>query len=222
MTTFPASPRLTKGSIVAMHPTTGVVQGVVAFQYNPESLSRSFTINQGVEEGSADRPKSTTRRARNAPQEAITLEIQLDATDRLEKAEPITVQLGIHPQLAALEMLIYPNSKKVAANMMKADAGVIEVEPIAGPLTVLVWGLKRVVPVTLTSMSITEEAYDIALNPIRAKVSLGLRILNYEDFPWKSLGGKLFFSHHVQKEALAKTGSAIGGTTTVVNIPASF
>jgi Contractile injection system tube protein len=222
MTTFPGSPRLTKGSIIAMHPSTGVVQNVIAFQYNPETLSRSFTISQGVEEGSPDRPKSTTRRARNAPQETITLEIELDATDRLEKADSITVKLGIHPQLAALEMLIYPNSKKVAANMIKAAAGVVEVEPIAGPLTVLVWGLKRVVPVSLNSMSITEEAYDTVLNPIRAKVSLGLRILNYEDFTWNSLGGKLFFSHHVQKEALGKTGAAIGASTTVVNIPASF
>ena len=222
MTTFPGSPRLTKGSLVAMHPTTGIVQKVIAFQYNPETLSRSFTLSQGVEESSSDRPKSITRRTRNAPQETITLEIILDAIDQLEKADPIAVKLGIHPQLAALEMLVYPDSKKVSANMRKADAGVLEVEPIAGPLIVLAWGIKRVVPVVLNSMSITEEAYDVVLNPIQAKISLGLRILNYEDFPWTSLGGKLFFSHHTEKESLSRKKSVTTGKTTVVNIPAAF
>jgi Contractile injection system tube protein len=221
MTTFPGAPRLTKGAIVALHPSTGLIMSVVAFQYNPETLSRSLSIQDPNAE--TKKAKSTTQRSRASPQESIQLEIELDATDELEKANPLAVRLGVHPQLAALEMLVYPTSVKVAANMIKAAVGTVEVAPLASPLTILAWGLKRIVPVQLTSLSITEEAYDATLNPIRAKVSLGLRILNYEDFPWTTLGGKLFFSHHVQKEILGRgVGSTQGAATTIVNIPAAL
>ncbi|MEB3294573.1 MAG: hypothetical protein VKJ24_15560 [Synechococcales bacterium] len=221
MTTFPGSPRLTRGAIVALHAKTGLIRSAVAFQYNPETLSRSLNIQDPIAE--TKKAKTSTQRSRAAPQESIQIEIELDATDQLEKADPLAIRLGIHPQLAALEMLVYPTSTKIAANMIKAAVGTVEVVPLAAPLTILAWGLKRIVPVQLTSLSITEEAYDTTLNPIRAKVSLGLRILNYEDFPWTTIGGKLFFSHHVQKEILGRAiGSGMGAATTIVNIPAAI
>jgi hypothetical protein len=74
-------------------------------------------------------------------------------------------------------------------------------------MTLLVWGKKRVLPIRINDFSITEEAYDVNLNPIRAKISLGFRILNYDDFPWNQLGARLFFTHHQEKEQLASRGS---------------
>src|SRR5829696_7881135 len=83
------------------------------------------------------------------------------------------------------------------------QAGIIEVLAPEAPLTLFVWGPKRVLPVRLTSFSITEQAFDTGLNPIRASVSLSLSVLNYQDLGLLSVGGALFMAHQVAKEAMA-------------------
>jgi hypothetical protein len=103
-------------------------------------------------------------------------------------------------------MLLYPKSALVIANEVLAAAGIIEVIPPEAPLTLFIWGFKRVVPVRLTTFSITEEAFDTGLNPIRAKVNLGLRVLNYQDLGLQSVGGALFMAHQVIKEVMATIG----------------
>ena len=71
-------------------------------------------------------------------------------------------------------------------------------------MTLFVWGPKRALPVKLNEFSITEEAHDMHLNPIRAKVSLGLRVLSYSDLPLTHPGYALFLAHQVTKEAMAR------------------
>ena len=127
----------------------------------------------------------------------------------LKKAESSATQRGLYPALAALEMLLYPKSALVVANEVLARFGMIEVIPPEAPLTMLIWGLKRVLPVRLTQLTITEEAFDPALNPIRAKVSLDLRVLTYQDLGLLSAGGALFMAHQVAKETMA-TISSVG------------
>jgi hypothetical protein len=85
--------------------------------------------------------------------------------------------------------------------------GTIEVIPPVGPFTLLVWGLKRVLPVRLTEFTITEELHDTGLNPIRAKVSLGLRVLTYNDLSITHPGYYVFLTHQIVKETMAKLGS---------------
>jgi hypothetical protein len=139
--------------------------------------------------------------------ETIKLDVEIDATDRMEEGDGLTASLGIHPQLAALEMLLYPKSALVIANTVLMALGTLEVLPPVGPLTLLVWGLKRVLPVRLTEFTITEEAYDPSLNPIRARVSLGLRVLSYNDLSLTNPGYSLFVVHQVAKEVMAVIGS---------------
>jgi hypothetical protein len=93
-----------------------------------------------------------------------------------------------------------------------ADSGALEIAPMEAPLTLFVWSKNRVLPVRVTSLSITEEAFDVALNPIRAKVSLGLRVLTVDDVPFAHKAGGLFMSHLQQKEGLSKrgVGAALG------------
>lgn len=203
MTTFPGSPKLPKGTIVAIDTQTSRVVSTISFQYNPESFSR--TLQPQVVEGDGTNREEALR-LEGAPVETFTLDIEFDATDQLEKADAIAVSLGIYPQLSALEMLIYPSSRTVVANMERANVGMLEIIPMQAPMTLLVWGRSRILPVRLTDFSITEEAYDVNLNPIRAKVSLGLRVLNYDDLPWKSRGAKLFLAHHIQKEVMGLKG----------------
>jgi hypothetical protein len=203
MTTFPNSPKLMKGAIVGVD-LFNPVASVILFQYNPETLTRTLQAQTMGGEGG---DKSEVLRLKGPPVETIKLEVEIDATDQLEKAEGTAVNLGVDPQLSALEMLIYPKSALVIANTALLAAGTIEVIPPAAPFTVFIWGPKRVLPVRLTDFSITEEAHDVNLNPIRAKVSLGLRVLSYNDLPLSHPGYGLFLAHQVVKETMATIGS---------------
>jgi hypothetical protein len=203
MTTFPNSPRLLKGAIVGIDEFNPLAS-VILFQYNPETLTRTL---QAQAMGSEGGDRSEALRLKGAPVESISLEVDIDATDQLERTENTAVSMGVYPQLSALEMLIYPKSALVLANTALLAVGTIEVIPPTSPLTLFIWGPKRVLPVRLTNFSITEEAYDANLNPIRAKVSLSLRVLSYNDLPLSHLGYSLFLSHQVVKEAMATIGS---------------
>ena len=202
MTSFPGSPRLIKGAIIGID-IFNPLASVILFQYNPDTLTRTLQAKMSGEGGD----RSEALRLEGAPEETITLDIEIDATDQLEKADSTAVSMGIYPQLSALEMLIYPKSAVVIANTALLATGTIEtIQPVA-PMTLFIWGPKRVLPVRLTNFSITEEAYDVNLNPIRAKVSLGLRVLSYNDLPLTHPGYYLFLAHQVVKETMATIGS---------------
>jgi hypothetical protein len=203
MSTFPNSPKLQKGALVGLDPLNPVAS-LIVFQYNPDTLTRSLQVQASGGEGGE---RSEAARVTGAPIETINLEVEIDATDQLEKADGQTASLGIYPQLSALEMLVYPKSLHVIANSALLAFGTIEVIPPLAPLTLFVWGSKRVVPVRLTDFSITEEAHDVTLNPIRAKVSLGLRVLSYNDLPLRHPGYSQFLAYQVAKEVLATIGS---------------
>lgn len=207
MTSFPNAPRLVKGGLVQVDPASGTVLGVIALQYNPDSLSRTLQV-QAAPQTPGDR--SQALRLTGPPVETIKVEAEIDATDRLEQPDrnATTAQLGIHPELAALETVVYPKSADVLSNDARARAGTLEIIPMEAPLTLFVWSTSRVVPVRVTDFSVTEEAFDPFLNPIRAKVSLGLRVLSINDLGLDSKGGSLFMAYHRAKEQLA--GRAVG------------
>lgn len=210
MTTFPGSPRLLKGGIVLLDPDTGAVQRVIALQYNPATLHRSLTAKTVGEQGD----RSQALRLLGPPQETYTLEAEIDAADQLEKPEEnqAVVEHGIAPQLAVLETLLYPPSSRLIGNRNLAAAGVLEIAPTESPLTLFVWSRNRVMPVRLTSYSVTEEAFDPRLNPLRAKVSLGFRVLSVDDLGFDHRGGSIYLAYHQQVERLAaqSRGGAVG------------
>ena len=201
MTTFPGSPRLLKGGIVLIDANTGVVQRIISLQYNPDTLSRTLQV-QGTGE-SGDRMEAL--RLKGPPVETIKLEAEIDATDHLEfpRQNSTTAQLGIYPQLAALEVIVYPQSSQLQVNNTMAQMGTLEIAPMESSLSLFIWSKNRILPVRLTEFSITEEAFDTALNPIRAKVSLGMRVLSVNDLGFNHKGGSLFMIYHQQKERLA-------------------
>lgn len=208
MTTFPGSPRLLKGGIVLIDANTGIVQRVIALQYNPVTVSRTLQGQSAGEESA----RSVALRLTGPPVESYKLEAEIDATDQLEFPEEnkTVVEHGILPQLAALETIVYPESAQLLSNNSLAGAGTLEIAPVEGPLTLFVWSKNRVLPVRLTDFSISEEAFDPNLNPIRAKVSLGLRVLNVNDLGFDHRGGNLYMNYHQQLERFA--GMARGGT----------
>src|SRR5215467_12375590 len=191
----PISPRLVKGGIVTLDPDTTALQSVIALQYNPDSLSRTLQI-QAVQ-GAQDGTRVDALRLRGPAVETIKLDAELDATDQLEFPTqcPLAVQYGLQPQLAQLEMLVNPTVETLVADNNMANAGTLEIIPLQQPLTLFVWSKSRVVPVRLTDFSITEESFDPNLNPIRAKVSLGMRVLSIDDFGFSHPGGRLFMTY---------------------------
>jgi hypothetical protein len=200
MTAFPGSPRLVKGGIVLIDQDTSAVQRIITLQYNPDTLSRTLQV-QGVSGEGADR--SEALRLKGPPIETIKLDAEIDATDQLELADPVAAQLGIQPLLSALETIIYPTSIQLQDNNNLAQSGTLEIVPMLAPLSLFVWSKNRILPVRLTDFSITEEAFDPSLNPIRAKVSLGMRVLSVNDLDFNSKGGSLFMMYQQQKERLA-------------------
>lgn len=203
MSSFPGSPRLIKGGLVLLDADTGAVQRVIALQYNPDTLSRTLQLQGAGAEG-GDRLESL--RLKGPPVETIKLEAEIDATDQLEfpRNHPNTVAAGIAPQLAVLETILYPPTDQLQVNNQLAQSGALEIIPVTAPLVLFVWSKNRVIPVRLTEFTIMEEAFDPALNPIRAKVSVGLRVLSINDFEFTSKGGSLYLAYHQQKEALAQ------------------
>jgi hypothetical protein len=186
-----------------MDPDTSAVRSIIALQYNPDSLSRTLQI-QAVQ-GGQDGVRVDALRLRGPAVETIKIEAELDATDQLEfpTQNPTAIQFGLHPQLAQLEMLVNPTVETLEADDAMANAGTLEIIPLEQPLTLFVWSKSRVVPVRLTDFSITEEAFDVDLNPIRAKVSLGMRVLTVDDLGFAHPGGRLFMTYLGNKERLA-------------------
>lgn len=202
MNPFPGSPRLLKGGLVLLDPVTGSMRSIIPLQYNPESLTRSLQI-KGCGGETGDRVEAL--RLTGPPVETLKLEVEIDATDMLEANE---AEEGLHRILAQLEVLVYPTSAQIQANDSEAGSGSLEIVAMEAPLTVFVLGAKRIMPVRLTEFSVTEEAFDQNLNPIRARVSLAMRVLTVDDVGLSQKGGGLFLAYLQSKERLAQKAKA--------------
>src|SRR4051794_12880419 len=202
----------------------GPIPNVVIFQFNPEQLSRSLQIPQ--------RPTGATQReitqAGEKTFEKITLKAHFTAADMLADDKVLAKLFGIGPQLAALEKMVLPSSKLAGLISAAIDAigGALGLggggddapaQPIPRekyPRILFIWGLTRVLPVTIDSMSITELEYDAILNPLRAEVDITLSVISVDDCSDDTLAkGALEFST-IAKEAqaianLANTAEAI-------------
>ena len=206
MSAFPGSPKVLRGGIVLLDPDrfTVLPNGIIVLQYNPDTLTRSLKI-KGADEGG---DRSEALRLTGPPVETFKLDAEIDATDQLEVGDANTLQYGIFPQLSALEMLVYPASQTLQRNFGLAQQGTLEIMPMLAPLTLQTKSVSRIVPVRLTEFSITEEAFDPSLNPLRAKVSLGMRVLSIDDLEFNDKSGSLYLTYQQQKETLARLNQA--------------
>lgn len=218
--TLSASPKLSKGGLVVLAPGSGQILRTIALQYNPDSLTRSYQV-QGVG-GDGGGERAQPFRLKGPAVETIKVDAELDATDRLNAPESnqTTVAYGVAPELALLESLINPSVAELLDLAAQTERGTLEVLPPEAPLVVFVFSKSLVVPVRVTDFSITEEAFDPALNPIRAKVSLGLRVMSTDDLGFRHRGGTLFISHLRTRETLAaQAGAASLSALGLSNLP---
>ena len=206
--TLTSTPRLTKGGLVVLAPGGGAVRNTIALQYNPDSLTRSYQV-QGVG-GDGGGERAQPFRLKGPAIESIKLQAEIDATDQLEFPDrnAVTVAFGIAPQLAVLEALVHPSVDELLSVAAQTAGGTLEILPPEAPLVLFVWSKNRVAPVRVTEFSVTEDAFDPSLNPIRAKVSLGFGVMSTDDLGFSHRGGTIFMSYLRAREALAQKAGA--------------
>jgi hypothetical protein len=222
---FPRRPKLLKGAIVAYQ--SQLIPGVprlVVFQYNPDSLTRTLrhrTASGGASDATSPADAREVLQVTGPPEESISMKVVLDAADQLESPgeNPDVVATGLHPALATLELLLYPPSTLIISNFLRAKLGSRSITSTDVPLALLVWGPARVVPIKVTSFSVTEQAFDQLLNPIRAEVSIDLRVLTYRELEPGTLGHGASLVNHVAKEALSAVHQVKTAVEAVGQIP---
>ncbi|MEV0172035.1 hypothetical protein AB0I00_13070 [Streptomyces sp. NPDC050803] len=215
MTRYADIPKPIRSGIVVVDPDTGTPQRIIVLQFNPDTLERSVSPQSAGDSGDASGggtgsgDRNEALRLKGPAQETWKFSAEIDATDQFEIAAPD----GIHPQLATLEMLVQPTTAQLRAASRLSQKGAIEISPIEMPLTLFTWGSKRVMPVRLTELSVNESAFDVNLNPIRATLSIGMKILTVSDLPAGHRGADLYLAHLAQKERLAAAarGGSLGG-----------
>ena len=213
---FPRSPRLLKGALVVFAASVPIPTNLIVFQYNPETMTRSFQPVAGG--GDPSSLGADTQHVAAPPIESFQVAVELDAADQLETSDPLAQAVGLHPTLAALELLLYPSSTQLILNRALAQLGSAIVTPSEVPMVLLVWGAPRVIPVRITSLGITEQAYDPLLNPIRARVALGFRALTEPELrqagpPFDTLA----LVNHIGKEVLSR-GAAIASAQHITRL----
>ena len=164
------------------YPGTGPTRRI-PFRFNPETLSRSLSVEQaqsdsGAATGSTTAEGSSGDAASGVVKESFTVQVRFDFDDREEANSALDPTLGVLPEIAALEDLLHPPESATSAN----SDGQEGVAPRPERCTVLfVWGMKRVMPVRITSMNVNETMFNALLNPVRAEVDVSLEVLGESD-----------------------------------------
>jgi|ERR1700678_1684642 hypothetical protein len=198
------APRTLRGAFISVASNTPNPP-IISFAYNPVTLDRQLSpMMVGGDEGD----RSEAVRFTAAPSQTINLEIELDATDALEKGDATATNYGIHPQLAALELLVYPTSQTVTTSQNFLTSGAMEIAPMTAPRTLFVWGPERVLPVRISSFAVKESLFDTKLNPIRATVTVNMRILTYSDLVIGNPDYQQFLVYQKNLETLAGMSGA--------------
>jgi hypothetical protein len=202
MAVLSSTPNLVRCAITSVDQYNPTSTSII-LQYNPSELTRSLK----PQTSSTDENRSEPMRLKGPPIETISLKAEIDAADQLGNGNSLAATYGIYPQLSALETLIYPKSTQVITNTVLLEAGTLEILPSVAPMTLFTWGVNRVLPVRISEFSITEQAYDANLNPIRAEVSLVLRVLSYEDLSSTDPAYYIFLTNQTLKETMATLNS---------------
>jgi len=122
-------------------------------------------------------------------EEGLSFEIRLDATDKLSDGDVIAQTFGIAPQLSTLELMVHPKEESLIGaaigSLLGSPGGFSFTKGENPPLILFIWGLKRVLPVTINSLNITETEFNTMLDPIRATVSVNLTVIEGKNLPYQ-------------------------------------
>jgi hypothetical protein len=211
---FSRTPFLLKGALVAFSgQLVSAIPTIISFQYNPESMTRTLEVwgpDAGTSPVDSQNPKSSaavsqSRAQPQNPAETINLSLELDAADAFENPDrfPVESFSGIADRIAAMEMLLYPQADSLIGGLLGSVGGALgggagdalgsaasalnkSVVPRGTvPIVLFVWGPNLIVPVRLTSFSVEEQSFSPLLFPLRAKVTIQMKVLTPNDFSKK-------------------------------------
>ncbi|SHI50455.1 hypothetical protein [Streptomyces sp. 3214.6] len=195
-----AMPR--RGGFVFLDPDHGRVLRVVPFQYNPDSITRTLQP-RGIGADAGDRLEAL--RLQGPPRETFRIDAEFDATDQVVAAGAPAPPAGsgLFGMLSALETAVAPTAAQLTQQNDLAAQGILEIAPVQAPLPVLVLGAHRVLPVRMLDLDVSEEAYDGELSPIRARVTLTVRVLTVDDVGFGHKAGGLYLQYQQGRERFA-------------------
>lgn len=180
----------------------GALPNIVVFQFNPDRITRTPALvqTQPAKDGAGRR---NARWAPGQPSETLNFALRIDATDQLANSSPLAAASGILPTLSALELLMVP-AGALSLNLLGSGATAAHRHPPDElPVVLFVWGPLRVLPVKVTSLSISETQFDTRLNPIRAEVTVNLTVLTPDDMTDDSIGRGAYAYSRGVKEVMA-------------------
>jgi hypothetical protein len=184
---------LAKAALVKYQETSPPTPVVTVFQYNPETLAHRWS--QTPPSGEAGREASNPLAVQGMPGESFDFTIFLDADDDIVSGVPqlqqAAEQSGVGARLAALEMLLYPAegaSSTASSGLLYTSTGEFDssgstwqLPNSAVPVVLFYWNANRVVPVRVTTLSVTETLYDEDLKARHAQAELSLRVLTPQE-----------------------------------------
>jgi hypothetical protein len=189
-TGYRRSPKVQKGALVQLVETLGVpLPNIVPFQFNPASVKRQMKPWDPLAVDQTNRGLQAPTAQPFDPEESITLDIELDASDQLEENEAVAKLVGVSDRIAALEKMLYPSDSPLGALLSVVGSLAGKATPPKRqtvPITLLVFGIGRIVPVRITSYSIEEKLFLPTLYPIQAMVSLAVEVVTPERFKCQS------------------------------------
>jgi hypothetical protein len=209
---FPNKPKILRGAFVEFGLSLPPL--VVVFQFNPLQLTRNRSLTFAVPNPPPPPPGSKTpvsqtptrtlrqfhgtfsnlldlqkQQLVTVQEQSIGFDIRLDATDKLDDGNTLTEQFGIAPQIATLELMVYPKGESLLAAAVSVllgggTKGFSFTRGSNPPLVLFIFGRKRVLPVNINSMNITETEFSTDLNPIRATVAVNLTVIEGKSVPY--------------------------------------
>lgn len=197
----------------------GKLPNVVVFQYNPDRVVRT---PRSVQEPSdaAGSGRRDGRRRTTPPGERFAFTLKVDATDQMASRNPIALVSGILPALSALELLMVPKSA-LTVNLfsLAGTSAPYQLPPMRLPTVLLAWGLHRIWPVNVTSLTIAETQYDFKLVPVRAEVDVELRVLTPDQLADDRIGSGAYKYSQAVKESMAALNIANAASLVAGEIP---
>ncbi len=203
---FPNKPKILRGAFVEFGLSLPPL--LVVFQFNPLQLTRNRALTFGFPGApKADQVSPASQRTLrrfhggfsnltdlqkqqlvSVQEQTIGFDIRLDATDKLDEGDTITEQFGIAPQIATLELMTYPKEESLLGAAVSAllgkPKGFSFTRGANPPMVLFIFGRKRVLPVNINSLNITETEFSTDLNPIRATVSVNLTVIEGKSVPF--------------------------------------
>ena len=191
----------TRGAFAIYEPdNTKDLARFIPFRFNPETLTRQLGFQQAQGSGSQASPGASSDAVASGEQgadaalgtlkETFSVLLRFDLAEREEArgsrarmiAEEILNQdlldLGVLPELSALEDLMHPAESKA----QEPSDGSEPVDARARmPLVLFLWGERRVIPVKITGMAIAETLFNSKLYPVRAEVEVSLEVLGEKE-----------------------------------------